>query len=257
MLNTWVFMAFVIISWLLYWLVVPVRLRSLFLALVSFGYFCGNYRREMLFLLALAVLVYIAGFLISRGQAGRKWLVAGLVVALVAVLGYFKYAAFLAEIVNLFLRPLTVSRLSVPEVFIPLGISYFTFKMIHYLVDIGKGKIPRHHLVEFLNYIFFFPILISGPIERFQPFLAQTASLRDTGRGEPAMIEMRDEGARVVSQFTDGGDLDRPETRANQSTLPDHANTGGGSRQARPAGRLPRLSWRGFDIADVYAGLPA
>jgi alginate O-acetyltransferase complex protein AlgI len=43
--------------------------------------------------------------------------------------------------------------------------------MIHYLIDNHRGKIPRHRLVDFLNYIFFFPILVSGPIQRFQPFL--------------------------------------------------------------------------------------
>lgn len=180
MLNTWVFMVFVIISWLLYWLVVPVRFRSLFLALVSFGYFAYYYPREMLFLLVLAVVVYIAGVVISKGQSGRKWMVTGLVVGLVAILGYFKYSGFLAETLNLLLKPLLVSNLSVSGIFVPLGISYFTFKMIHYLVDIGKGKIPRHHLVEFLNYIFFFPILVSGPIERFQPFLEQTGAMQGT-----------------------------------------------------------------------------
>ena len=108
MLNTWVFMAFVIISWLFYWLVVPVRFRALFLALASFGYFSYYYPREMLFLLALSVVVYAAGFLIRKGQADRKWLVAGLVVGLVAILGYFKYASFLAETLNLLLSVISV-----------------------------------------------------------------------------------------------------------------------------------------------------
>ncbi len=245
MLNTWVFMAFVITSWLLYWLVVPVRFRSLFLALASFGYFSYYYPREMLFLLALSVVVYAAGFLIRQGQSGRKWLVAGLVVALVAILGYFKYAAFLAETLNLLLRPLSVSRLSVPEVFVPLGISYFTFKMIHYLVDIGRGKIPRHHLVEFLNYIFFFPILVSGPIERFQPFQAQTAAMQGTDRDECNRPELRAEDLRAQS-LAHGNESDRPAANG----------TDGNPDEARSGEALPHRPWRGFNLEDVYAGLP-
>lgn len=260
MLNTWVFMAFVIISWLFYWLVVPVRFRALFLALASFGYFSYYYPREMLFLLALSVVVYAAGFLIRKGQAGRKWLVAGLVVGLVAILGYFKYASFLAETLNLLLRPLSVSRLSVPEVFIPLGISYFTFKMIHYLVDIGQGKIPRHHLVEFLNYIFFFPILVSGPIERFQPFQAQTAAMQGTGRGDPDRPEFGAEDLRAMAPVTDRGDLDRlvgGEAAGNRPPpVPDHANIGWDDLKARSGEALRHRPWQGFNIDDVYAGLP-
>jgi alginate O-acetyltransferase complex protein AlgI len=222
-LNTWVFMAFVITCWLLYWLVVPVRLRSLFLALASFAYFAYYYPRDMLFLLILAAVVYSAGVVISRGQPGRKRLLTGMVVILVGILGYFKYSAFMAETLNLLLQPLMASKLSVPEILVPLGISYFTFKMIHYLVDIGRGNVPRHRLVDFLNYIFFFPILVSGPIERFQPFLTQTTALRDTAR--------------------------EPERTMGAATAPDSLQNGQSSLAVQHR-------WRGFNTEDVYAGLP-
>lgn len=253
MLNTWVFMVFVITSWLLYWLVVPVRLRSLFLALAGFGYFAYYYPREMLFLLALAVMVYVAGAVIRKDQPGRKWLLTGLVVSLIAILGYFKYSAFLAETLNLLLQPLMVSKLSVPEVLVPLGISYFTFKMIHYLVDIGRGSIPRHHLVEFLNYIFFFPILVSGPIERFQPFLRQTATLQGTV------------GDNLVGVENNGLNEQLPGNDRSEPDRPVEGETGGGNHINGQSGTLPDREdggaahhrwWRGFNIEDVYAGLP-
>ncbi|NLW43580.1 MAG: MBOAT family protein [Syntrophomonadaceae bacterium] len=246
MLNTWIFMAFVITCWLLYWLVVPVRLRPLFLALASFAYFAYYYPRDMLFLLALAVMVYVAGVAVSREPPGRKRLLAGMVVILAAILGYFKYSAFMAEILNLLLQPLTASRLSVPEILVPLGISYFTFKMIHYLVDIGKGNIPRHHLVDFLNYIFFFPILVSGPIERFQPFLTQTGALRGSGGDNQGIVQTEKKGL----QNEPAGNY-----RSAPERVPESASAPGNHNQPS-SGLFQLLRRRGFNADDVYAGLP-
>lgn len=254
MLNTWVFMVFVITSWLFYWLVLPVRLRSLFLALAGFGYFAYYYPREMLFLLALAVMVYVAGAVIRKDRPGKKWLLPGLIVSLVAILGYFKYSAFLAETLNLLLQPLMVSKLSVPEILVPLGISYFTFKMIHYLVDIGRGSIPRHHLVEFLNYIFFFPILVSGPIERFQPFLRQTAALQGTVGDNQGIAEMEN-GLYEQLPGNDQGEPERPVK--GETGGGNHINAQKGTLSDREdGGAAYRRWWRGFNIEDVYAGLP-
>lgn len=54
---------------------------------------------------------------------------------------------------------------------IPVGFSYYTFRQIHYAVDAYKNKLPRHNLVDFLNYMFFLPTFLIGPINRFQSFL--------------------------------------------------------------------------------------
>ncbi|MGE5423187.1 MAG: hypothetical protein ACM3QW_07975, partial [Ignavibacteriales bacterium] len=183
MLNTWIFMVFVIASMTLYWLLVPVKLRSLFLAVISFGYCYFYYPKEILFLLALAVIVYLVGRMLVKGEGRRRTLMVSSVVLLIGVLVYFKYAAFLTETLNILLTPLLHSTLSIPTIFIPIGISYFTFKMIHYIIELNRGHIDDHNVADFLCYILFFPILISGPIERFQPFLAQLQA------GEKLQIE--------------------------------------------------------------------
>ncbi|WP_418792155.1 hypothetical protein [Phosphitispora sp. TUW77] len=59
------------------------------------------------------------------------------------------------------------------DVAIPLGISFFTFKLIHYLVDSYHGKQLPGSYGQFLLFMFFFPILPSGPIERWQNFVQQ------------------------------------------------------------------------------------
>lgn len=56
------------------------------------------------------------------------------------------------------------------EIIAPLGISYFTFKLIHYSVEQGRGNIKEHNFSQFATYIFLFPIYTAGPIERFDHF---------------------------------------------------------------------------------------
>jgi alginate O-acetyltransferase complex protein AlgI len=54
---------------------------------------------------------------------------------------------------------------------IPLGLSYYSFRQIHYIFENYKGRLPRHHLGDYINYLFFLPTLFIGPIHRFPEFL--------------------------------------------------------------------------------------
>lgn len=165
-------MFFVLITVVAYWLLVPRKARPLFLALVSFGYIFLYQPEGMLFLALLSVLIYF-GTRVLTCLARPFGLFLLLVVFLVGVLGYFKYSAFLVENLNYILGFLGQERFRVPQVVAPLGVSYFTFKMLHYVIDAYRGKLAPHAAGDFLAYIFFYPILVSGPIERFQPFYAQ------------------------------------------------------------------------------------
>lgn len=172
MLNTWVFMIFVICSVFIFW-VIPARFRPGFLALTSASYFFCYYPKEIIFIFCLAVLVYAAGVCLDRKVIPTRPLMIGSVIFLVGVLTYFKYSGFILDNIRPLLEPLLQTKISLPKIFIPIGISYFTFKMIHYVIDTSRGQIEKHNVIDFLSYIFFYPILVSGPIERFQPFLKQ------------------------------------------------------------------------------------
>lgn len=54
---------------------------------------------------------------------------------------------------------------------LPLGLSYYSFRQIHYAIEAFKKQLPTHNLVDYLNYIFFLPTILVGPINRFQPYL--------------------------------------------------------------------------------------
>lgn len=66
-------------------------------------------------------------------------------------------------------------------IILPLGVSYFVFRLIHYAIESGRENLPTHNYMEFLTYLFFFPIITAGPIERFEHFKRhwQSDSRRD------------------------------------------------------------------------------
>lgn len=105
----------------------------------------------------------------------KKWMVSG-VVFNVALLAYFKYFEFFVQNLNsLFAKDWTVKNLIVP-----LGISFFTFKQIAYIVDCYREKeMVSYSWIEYAVYVMFFPQLISGPIGLHHEFVPQ---IRDKAR---------------------------------------------------------------------------
>lgn len=141
------------------------RLAVLLLASLTF-YGCWDPR----FLPLLAVTI-VGNWLAGRalvGGAGRAFFVAA-VAANLAVLGLFKYANFLAEGV------LTLAGVPFEpwDIVLPLGVSFFTFQHISYLVDLRRGDRPRYGLVEYACFVCFFPHLVAGPIVRHHELIPE------------------------------------------------------------------------------------
>ena len=113
----------------------------------------------------------VATWLIAEGYLrfpSRAWIVFG-IAANLAVLAFFKYLAFLAGTV--------VGLAGVPvqgwDLILPLGISFYTFELISYLVDLRRGDGPHYPLRKFCLFIFLFPHLIAGPIIRHNEIIPQ------------------------------------------------------------------------------------
>jgi alginate O-acetyltransferase complex protein AlgI len=112
---------------------------------------------------------YSAGVILSRWKS-RTVIFLTISVDLVA-LGYYKYANFFIETFNMAVRSHVFSTLT--YLVIPLGISFFTFELIHYVVDVYQEKKPVKNVIDFFTFLFFFPTLIAGPIKRFEQFIPQ------------------------------------------------------------------------------------
>lgn len=81
----------------------------------------------------------------------------------------FKYLGFFTENLN----RLPFVRLPVPQITLPIGISFFTFQAISYVVDVYRGEAAQKSLWDVMLYIAFFPQLIAGPIVRYSDFADQ------------------------------------------------------------------------------------
>lgn len=171
--TTWIYGLFLALTVTVYWLT-PKWLKEYFLLAVSLVFVLYSSPFTAALLVCLGTLVYFLG---NRNMGKKTLLIMGLVILLSALI-YFKYVGLIDEVLQKLL-PWAGLRLkiSIPAFVLPLGISYFTFKLIHYLVDSYRGTRPDGSYPKFLLYIFFFPILPLGPIERWPNFLRESKEL--------------------------------------------------------------------------------
>lgn len=163
--NSYIYILFLSTCVLLYWVAPRFRQFLLFLfGALFYIYYDVNY---FYLIFILAAFTFFYGKLLAKYK--NKYLLALGVSLIVLTLAYFKYANLIVYTLNnlgLNFSPLNI--------LMPLGISFFTFEFIHYLVDIYYGKIIKTNLSVFFSFAFFFPSLISGPIKRFEQFSQQS-----------------------------------------------------------------------------------
>ena len=149
----------------------PARFRNAVLLLASLIFYAWGEPKYVLLMLASILSGYGFGLLQERyrGQKGAK-LVCGLSVAVsLSFLLYFKYADFFLENFN------AATGLGVPllRIALPIGISFYTFQIISYTVDVSRGEPAQKNLIHLAAYVSMFPQLIAGPIVRYSDIAQQ------------------------------------------------------------------------------------
>ncbi|WP_271783558.1 MBOAT family O-acyltransferase [Aquimarina algiphila] len=182
--NSLDFVVFIIPVFLLYWLVFSKSniYQNLFLLAVSIFFYAWADWRFLILLLGSTLINYYLGLKIYRTPEDRKksiFLYIGLVFN-VGLLLYFKYFNFFYEgfyeILNVFGSTSTYNSL---VILLPLGISFFTFQTLGYLIDVYNEEIePSENLLDFSLFVTFFPKILSGPIERASSLLPQIKEKR-------------------------------------------------------------------------------
>jgi alginate O-acetyltransferase complex protein AlgI len=151
--------------------------RKLFLLLASWFFYAQWDWRFVALLIASAVLNWGVAVLIDRSdeQRRRKWLVGLGVAANLLILGFFKYYGFFVEQAGDLLSRFGWERdLPLLQIVLPVGISFFTFQGISYVVDVHRGKTPvARSLLDVMLLMSFFPHLVAGPIVRASDLLPQ------------------------------------------------------------------------------------
>ena len=168
--------AFLPCAVIVYYLLRGRTARNVFLTLASLFFYAWG---EPWFALVMLVSILANWFVALRIDAGKHrkgWMCAGVVFDL-GLLGVFKYLTFILRNVN---GGFGLS-LPVPQIALPIGISFFTFQAISYIVDVyrGDGRVQKNFMNVCL-YISFFPQLIAGPIVRYQTFDNQIGNRRES-----------------------------------------------------------------------------
>ncbi len=172
--NSGAYLVFLPSVLLVYWLVVPARLRPAFLLFASYIFYAYWRRQYLLLILLMTVWNYFAGLWLARVRTGRRWWLALTVAGNLATLGVFKYANLaLSTLYEIFAPFGSVQQDRLLNIILPLGISFFTFEFIHYVVDVYRGHPPVKNPLVFALFPAFFPTQIAGPIKRYQDFTAQ------------------------------------------------------------------------------------
>ena len=112
---------------------------------------------------------FLSAFLIRRFHIRKKIVMALPVIVNVGLLLYFKYLNFIITNINSFFS----KSLSLRDIVLPLGISFYTFQQIAYIVSIENGELENNSLIDYLTYIVYFPKLIMGPIIDPVDFISQ------------------------------------------------------------------------------------
>jgi alginate O-acetyltransferase complex protein AlgI len=165
----WFFMPAVLLAYL----VVPPAWRNSLLAAVSVVFYAWGAHAIVFVFLASILFNYTAGRSIGRAkergreQFARRVMLAAIVGNL-AVLFCWKYTVFAAQQLNDLVGFFGDGSIGVPSIVLPIGISFFTFHGISYVVDVTRGHAkPMRRIADYAQYMAFFPQLIAGPIIRY------------------------------------------------------------------------------------------
>jgi D-alanyl-lipoteichoic acid acyltransferase DltB (MBOAT superfamily) len=187
--QTLPFLVFFAVVYSVYLLVKGTRLRLPWLLLSSYVFYAWL---SPLYLIPLAYATVVDYFVAGRIESSprkRAWLFLS-IANNVAVLGFFKYAGFVAENVNLLLSSLHAPyAIPSPSFLLPAGLSFFLLQSIGYTIDVYRGTTKREKsFLAYAAFVSFFPRLLAGPIERANHLLPQ----------------FHGEGRVTLRDFTDG-----------------------------------------------------
>lgn len=157
----------------------PQRLRKYFLLAASCYFYMSFIPKYIFILLFTTVVDYFGAILVERSARfenprRKKAVFIAALCCNIGLLVFFKYLGMLGDTVNFFGAMLNLKTVVVPEIALPIGISFHTFQSMGYLIDVyaGKEKAERN-FIDFALFLMYFPQLVAGPIERGRNLFSQ------------------------------------------------------------------------------------
>lgn len=174
--NSFAFAIFLPVVFILYW-TLPHKFRWVLMLLASYYFYMSWNAKYIVLILFTTIISYGAARLLEneKNKKKRKWILAGTTILCLCVLFFFKYFNFVSESVTDFLSLFAIQMNPITlQVLLPVGISFYTFQTLSYVIDVYRGDIPaERHFGYYAAFISFFPQLVAGPIERTRNLLPQ------------------------------------------------------------------------------------
>ena len=164
---------------LLYFIARSIKARNIVLLAFSLVFYAWGEPVWVIMLLAYSFLNYTTGLIIgrSRGKPSAKKALLVAILVNIGVLGVFKYSGFIVTNINSLLH----ISIPVPNIRLPIGISFYTFQTMSYSIDCYWGKVKtQRSFYKFLLYVSMFPQLVAGPIVRYSTIAAEIDDRRTT-----------------------------------------------------------------------------
>lgn len=156
--------------YILYRLIPTVTAKNVLLLIFSIAFYTYGEPKAVILMLISIVMNYFFGLAMQSRNKSRKTVLAVSVAANLLMLGIFKYAGFGAEMLN----KLPFVSVAVPKIALPIGISFYTFQAMSYVIDAYKEpKYIQRNPYKLALYITFFPQLVAGPIVKYYDFADQ------------------------------------------------------------------------------------
>jgi len=167
---------FLPITLIVNWSISSIRLKNIFLLIASLFFYAWG-EGELVFLMLFSILMnYAFGIAIDKAASTnyKKIFLSLGIIGNLGILVYYKYAYFLIDNFNTLFSQTTIATIQFSEIALPIGISFFTFQSISYIVDVfrNEGKVQKDPL-NLALYIALFPQLIAGPIVRYHDVFLQ------------------------------------------------------------------------------------
>jgi alginate O-acetyltransferase complex protein AlgI len=172
--HSWVFLLFFLLFYPVFLLTKNTRFKNPWLLFCSYLFY-GWWNPLYLVLIAWSTSVdFSMVALMARSRRRGLWLSLSLINNL-ALLGFFKYGAFVTDNLNHLLAASGISfSLPHPDVLLPVGISFYVFQSLSYTIDFYRGKIEKEpSFIRFATFVSLFPQLVAGPVERAGNLLPQ------------------------------------------------------------------------------------
>lgn len=161
LLFLWVFLPIIFVGYFL----IQDKYKNILLLMGSLIFYAWGEPRYIFLMLCSILVNYEIGILMDRHEDKKKLLLILGIVINIGILGYFKYFNFLIEIIN----SCTGKAIESAEIALPIGISFFTFQILSYLIDLYRGHYKaQKNFIHLALYIAFFPQLIAGPIVQYK-----------------------------------------------------------------------------------------